>query len=109
MRILMIGIVAAVSMLGMGSTAGERPGARTHTITIEAMKYQPESVTVAVGDRVVWVNKDVVAHTATSPKGGFDSKMIAPAESWTLTVRTAGAFAYICAYHPTMKATLRVK
>jgi plastocyanin len=109
MRTLLISIAAAVSLLGMGSTAGERPGARTHTVTMEGLKFVPESITVAVGDTVVWVNKDLVAHTATSSTGAFDSKMIAPDKSWKLTVRTPGEFAYVCTYHVTMTATLRVK
>jgi len=54
------------------------------------------------------VNKDLVAHTATASDGTFDSKLIAPDKSWTLTVRTPGAFAYGCTYHPTMKGTLKI-
>lgn len=109
MRILLISIAVTLSLFGMGSTAAEPPAARTHTITMEGLKFVPESITVGVGDTVVWVNKDLVAHTATSPTGAFDSKMIAPDKSWRLTVRTPGEFAYVCTYHVTMKATLRVK
>lgn len=109
MRILMISLAVALFLFGTGSTAAERPGARTHTITMEGLKFVPESITVAVGDTVVWVNKDLVAHTATSSTGAFDSKMIAPDKSWKLTVRTPGEFAYVCTYHVTMKATLRVE
>ena len=49
------------------------------------------------------------AHTATSKDGGFDSKTIQADESWTYTAGTKGEFAYICAFHPAMKATLRVQ
>jgi plastocyanin len=94
----------------LAGTAGERPKATTHTITIEGMKFEPEALTVAVGDIVVWVNKDLVAHTATSAKAGlFDSKLIEPDKSWTLIVRTRGDFGDVCTYHPTMTATLRVE
>ena len=41
--------------------------------------------------------------------GGFDSSEIAPGKSWTHTVRGTGEFAYICTYHPLMKAVLRVR
>jgi plastocyanin len=94
----------------LGGTAVERPKPTTHTITIEGMKFQPKALTVAVGDIVVWVNKDLVAHTATSSKAGiFDSKLIEPETSWKLIVRTRGDFDYVCTYHPTMTATLRVE
>jgi plastocyanin len=58
---------------------------------------------------VIWVNKDVVAHTATSQAGHFDSGIIAPGKSWKYKVSRAGESAYTCTYHPTMKATLRVE
>jgi plastocyanin len=89
--------------------AGDRPKPRTHTITIEGMRFQPEVLTVARGDTIVWVNKDIVSHTATSKAGSFDSKLIQVDKSWKYTIRNKGDFAYICTFHPTMKATLRVE
>jgi plastocyanin len=73
------------------------------------MRFQPQTLTVSSGDTIVWVNKDLVPHTATSKAGGFDSKTIQADESWTYTAGTKGEFAYICAFHPAMKATLRVE
>ena len=67
------------------------------------------SLTVARGDTVVWVNKDLVPHTATSKTGAFDSQTIQAGKSWKFTVRKKGDFAYVCTFHPTMTATLRVK
>ena len=102
----------AVSLMSctLALTAGERPKSTTHTVTIEGMKFQPEELTVVSGDVVVWVNKDLVAHTATSSEAGiFDSQLIAPDKSWKLIVRKKGDFAYVCTYHPTMKAMLHVE
>ena len=96
-----------VCAIGLG--AGEQPKPRTHTVTIESMRFRPESLTVARGDTIVWVNKDLVPHTATSKAGGFDSQVIQAEKSWTLTVRKAGDFSYVCTFHPTMTATLLVK
>jgi plastocyanin len=110
MRIALVAFVLGLPLCTIGLAAGERPTPKTHTVTIEAMKFQPDVLMVASGDTVVWVNKDLVAHTATSSEAGiFDSKLIAPDTSWKLTVRKKGDFAYICTYHPAMKATLRVK
>jgi plastocyanin len=82
---------------------------RVHTVLIEGMRFQPEGVTVAPGDTVVWVNRDMVPHTATSASGRFDSNEIAPGKSWSYTVQATGEFAYICTYHPQMTAVLRVR
>ena len=104
-------LVAALSVvLGtIGATTGDQPKSQTHTVTIEGMRYQPEVLSVAAGDTIVWVNKDVVPHTATSKAGGFDSKEIQADASWRHTIQTPGEFAYICTFHPTMKAVLRVE
>jgi plastocyanin len=110
MRIAVFAFALSLMACTLAVTAGERPKGTTHTVTIEGMKFQPEALTVAVGDIVVWVNKDLVAHTATSSTPGvFDSKMIAPGTSWKFTVRKKGDFAYVCTYHPTMKAMLHVE
>jgi len=82
---------------------------RVHTVLIEGMRFQPEGLTVAAGDTVVWINRDMVPHTATSASGRFDSNEIAPGKTWTYSVRAAGEFAYVCTYHPLMKAVLRVR
>jgi plastocyanin len=93
--------------LGQSAVAGVSKPA-THTVTIDASRFQPDVLTVKAGDTVVWVNKDIVAHTATSQAGGFDSGIIVPGKSWKYKLKQSGEFAYTCTYHPTMKATLRV-
>ena len=105
-----IGAVAAmVIVCVLGLTAVQRPKPRTHTVTMENMQFQPATLTVTRGDTVVWVNKDLVPHTATSRAGLFDSQIIQADKSWRFTVRTQGEFAYVCTFHPTMSAMLRVK
>jgi plastocyanin len=76
---------------------------------MDASRFMPEALTINVGDTVVWINKDIVAHTATSQAGGFDSGTIKPGKSWKYTLKHAGEFAYSCTFHPVTKATLHVK
>jgi plastocyanin len=92
----------------VNGTTGATAVPQVHTVLIEGMRFQPEGLTVAGGDTVVWLNRDMVPHTATSD-GHFDSNEIAPGKSWTYTLRDSGEFAYICTYHPLMKAVLRVR
>jgi len=97
----------AFSVLAAGTTH-RKP--KTHTVVMEAMVFRPAALTIRSGDTVVWVNKDIVEHTATSATaGGFDSKMIRPGQSWKHTIRSRGDVAYVCTYHPLMKGTLQVK
>lgn len=105
------GILAVVALLACSATAGHASAGRkpsTHTVTIEGMVFKPASLTIATGDTVVWVNKDIVEHTTTA-EGTFDSKMIAAGKSWKQSFKTKASYDYLCKYHPTMKGTLVVK
>ncbi len=81
---------------------------QTHTVVIDGMRFEPADLTIHTGDTIVWVNKDLFAHTATT-EGTFDSRQIDPGGSWRLTFQTAGDLPYVCALHPTMKGMLRVR
>lgn len=81
----------------------------TYTVTIDASRFEPASLTVTRGDTVVWINKDIIPHTATAPNGAFDSGGLPLGQSWTYRPKQVGEFAYVCAFHPTMMATLIVK
>ncbi|EDT43602.1 cupredoxin family copper-binding protein [Burkholderia ambifaria] len=98
-------IVAAAAL---AFVAADVVAGTTHRVTIEGMRFSPPRVTVERGDTIVWVNKDLVAHTATAA-GLFDSHEIPPDASWTYVANTPGRYAYICTFHPAMKATLTVK
>ena len=108
-RLVTLTAAVGVVMCSAGLAASEWSEPKTHTVIIEEMRFQPEHLTVTRGDTIRWVNKDVVPHTATSEAGRFDSQTIETAKSWKFTARTKGRFAYICSFHPTMKAMLNVK
>ena len=82
--------------------------AETHVIAVDGMQFQPATVTVKRGDKVVWQNKDIVPHTATAA-GKFDSRNIAVNRNWSWTAKAPGRYDYVCTYHPTMKGSLVVQ
>ena len=83
---------------------------KKHTVTIDASRFEPASLTVAPGDTVIFRNIDLFPHTATSRLGVFDSKEIAPGKTWQYVIPKKGRlFEYYCVLHPTMKAALRVR
>jgi plastocyanin len=81
----------------------------THTVTVDATSYAPARLEVRAGDTIVWVNKDIIPHTATGTAGAFDSGVVAPGTSWRYTPRKAGGFDYACTFHPTMRGRLEVR
>jgi plastocyanin len=81
----------------------------TYVVTIEAMRFNPQTLTVQRGDRVVWTNRDLLPHTATASSKAFDSRSIVPNASWTYVPRKPGNYPYGCSFHPTMHAVLIVR
>lgn len=80
--------------------------AETITVTIEKLVFSPADIKAKVGDTIEWVNKDVLAHTATV-KGGWDV-MIPAKKSASLVLKKAGAVEYYCRFHPNMKGNITV-
>lgn len=115
-RRLLVAMFLFTCSLGVSAAhSGREPGEQTrrkvatHTVTMRGMSFEPAGLTLRAGDTIIYVNKDVVSHTATSQAGGFDSRGIPPGKSWKVTPRTKGDFAYICSFHPTMQGKMTVK
>ena len=95
--------IVAVLMLGASVSAH----AATLQITMENLVVSPLEASAKVGDTIEWVNKDILAHTATARNGNFDVTM-PPKKTVTLVLKKAGTIDYYCRFHPNMKATLTV-
>ena len=75
---------------------------------LSGLRFEPQSLTVHVGDRIQWLNDDIVPHTVTAADKSFDSGDITAGQSWTFVARKAGTFDYACRYHPMMTGRLIV-
>ncbi|PSJ56617.1 cupredoxin domain-containing protein [Pseudaminobacter soli (ex Li et al. 2025)] len=80
--------------------------AETIQVTIEKMAFSPADIKVKVGDTIEWVNKDILAHTATV-EGGWDV-MIPAKKTASMVLGTANAVDYYCRFHPNMKGRITV-
>ena len=81
----------------------------THTLMMDGTTFKPPSATIKLGDTVVWTNNDPFPHTATATGGAFDSKPLAPGQSFTFKPAARGDYPYKCTLHPTMLGVLHVK
>jgi len=84
---------------------------QSHDISItDNMQFDPEELTISVGDTVTWTNNDGMSHTATSTSGpeAFDSGNIGSGDTWSFTFTEAGTYEYKCDYHSSMTATIIV-
>lgn len=102
--------VMLTSVLVTGAaTAQAENTVKKIVVTIENMKFSPESISISKSDLVIFENKDLVPHTATANDKSFDSGNIAPGKSWTLKPKATGTVPYKCLFHPQMKATLEIR
>jgi plastocyanin len=105
-----LALVACAIFLALplrGTAKSERQPV-VHTVVIDATNFAPKFLRAKVGDRIVWVNRDLLVHTATAKRGAFDSKEIPAGKSWSYTVTAAGQLDYKCTLHPTMKGSVLV-
>ena len=81
----------------------------THYIDIQGFAYSPSSITINVGDTIVWTNYDSASHTVTSNDGTFDSGGISTGSTFSFTFTNAGTFNYHCSPHPNMTGSVTVQ
>ncbi len=114
MRIALAGCILAAGCAGGGGrefrhvTDTTAPAA---IVTVEGIYYWTDTVRVASGSVVRWVNRDVVDHTV-SFEGKRDSRLSGKLKAkGTYAVRfdTPGVYRYYCDPHPTMRAVVIVR
>lgn len=91
------------------SSSGSDGAAGGTAVEIVDFIYEPEEITVAAGETVVWNNQDDAAHTATADDRSFDTDTISGGDSGKLTFDEPGEYAYFCVFHPFMKGTVVVE
>ncbi|HTO30473.1 MAG TPA: cupredoxin family copper-binding protein [Pararhizobium sp.] len=100
MRTAMLGGVAMM----LASLSAQ---AATVKVVIDKLVFTPAEISLAVGDTIEWVNRDVMEHTATV-EGGFDVRIPAK-KSASIVVKEAGTLDYYCRYHPNMRGRIVVQ
>ena len=98
LTLLLPGLCAV--LVQSGCSAESRPG--RHVVEITQFRFEPDTLRVAVGDTIVWVNRDAVPHTATAREAGWDSGSMRANATWMHVAGTSGEAAYVCTIHPTM-------
>ncbi len=127
MRTFVLSLLAMLALSGVAlaqypdpPTAAPAPAVSPGPTTSAAVKpvvvvhmknfaFVPDTVTIAPGQTVRWVNDDDTPHTITASDKSFDSGNLNKKDAWTYAFAKPGTYAYICAYHPYMKAKVVVK
>lgn len=94
----------AFALIGLTSASAR---AETIQVIVDKLVFSPAEVKAKVGDTIEWINKDMLAHTATAVDGAWNV-MIAPKKNAALVLTKAGPFDYFCKFHPNMKGRVVV-
>jgi plastocyanin len=71
--------------------------------------FVPATVTVSVGQKVTFVDRDTVDHSATATNGGFDTGVLGPGESKSVTFPKPGTYDYSDILQSNMSGQVVVK
>ena len=77
--------------------------------------FIPATATIDPGGEVVFTNNDIAAHTSTAgtpidgPSGVWDSSLVMPGSSYSVTLDEAGEYPYFCMVHPWMEGLVIVE
>jgi plastocyanin len=100
---------ATETTAGSTTEATTPSGTGGQAINIESFLFNPDSLTIKVGETVTWTNNDSVSHTITEDKGVFDSGSINSGATFSFTFKTAGTFSYHCTIHSSMTGKIIVQ
>jgi plastocyanin len=80
------------------------------TVTISNYAFAPNTLTIAAGSKVVWVNRDDDPHTV---KSTTDDVLKSPAldtnDQFAFTFTKPGTYRYFCTLHPHMQGEIIVR
>jgi plastocyanin len=101
--------ITALVLLGVSAlpSQSEVHPRRLHVVEIRGMAFQPAVLKLERGDTVVWINRDIVPHTATvEGKRPWSTGNLLQDQSGQYVARRAGEVSYFCELHPVMKGKL---
>jgi plastocyanin len=105
----LVGVVAlALGACGTGDASTPDAAAESDgpTVVIEDLAFEPETLTVEVGDTVTWVwNDGAVKHDVSGDD--FKSEVMSEG-TFSHRFEEAGTYDYVCTLHPNMTGTIEV-
>jgi len=91
---------------GNGAAAGEKQ----NKIEIKDFMFNPQTLTVRVGEKITWINRDDEPHTVVSVGKKFQkSSALDSDQEFTITAGAPGTYEYFCSVHPKMTGTIVVE
>lgn len=110
MKRLMLALLPSFLLASLAFVAPVGAATKNVSIVSTTDGYVPATLSIDVGDTVVWKNNDPsFPHTVTASNGSFDSGQMGPGATFPFTFNSAGTFAYYCFNHRNMIGSVNVQ
>jgi len=104
-----VSLALVASGAGTAKPAPRASDAQSYTINIKDFMFAPRNLTIPVGSKVTWVNKDEEPHKVAEVNSTFGSQPLDTDEGFTYEFKTPGKYEYFCTVHPRMTGTIIVE
>lgn len=78
------------------------------TVEMTKFAFVPVRIEIKTGGSVIFINRDLVPHTATADDGSFDTGTLRKDARKEIVFSEAGEFPYYCRFHRHMTGIIRV-
>lgn len=113
-RMIVISTFLAVAFFGCIMFKAAKPvaaaDATSTEVKIDNFSFAPQTLNVAAGTEITWVNHDDIPHTVVSEdKTTFKSRALDTDEKFSFKFDKPGTYTYFCSIHPKMTAKVVVQ
>jgi len=111
--LLIIALFSAITIIGCSKQVSTpalesgTPVVSGNNIYILNFAFDPQTLTVKAGAKVIWNNNDSAPHTVKSTL--FESPPLSSGQTFEYTFNQAGAYDYVCGIHPSMNGRIIVQ
>jgi plastocyanin len=114
-RLLPALVLTSTLALAAAGCGGDDGGGKAEVLApndvigMQSLRFKPEHVQVAVGQKVTWRNDESVGHDVKADSGAqFESETFNKDKTFSWTPTAAGTVKYECTLHPGMDGTIDV-
>jgi plastocyanin len=105
MKILLVSLLTAALAASFTET--------TRSVAIQTFQFAPDTLAAKVGDRIVWANRDQIAHTVTQgtpdePGTAFGGVLASRGATYEITFDRPGSWTYFCDRHRFMRGAITI-
>lgn len=106
-RLAYLATLAVIALVVLVPIARAQQTPAEWSVSIED-SFEPADAAIASGDTITWTNEDEEPHTVTADDGTFDSGVLNPGDTYSVTFWGSGTITYYCTLHPWMVGSVTV-